>query len=331
MSWSDRQRIDDWLEEEKDRLYAQHQIWAEVDENRFTAMMDKKPELHYGRDFIEQPLIQPPFIIAPFFPAGGLCLMHGKRGLGKTMLAMTLTKSIATGTPFLDRYEVQQGTVVYIQLDMVDSVFQDRLKKAGDFYDCEGWYTLVGVASIGRANAQTKWVQDIAAVQPSLIIIDTLRKAHAWSENDSDSAGRFYAKLRELFGYTAVMMLHHDRKSSESTEMFSSESFRGSGAWLDDVDLGLHLKKSRKDGMTLEFSKVRTCPEIDPIQIEIVEDTMSIRPIDGERSKASIARASARSFIAANWDAHQEEVYNHLINSGFDKPTSSRAAKEAMP
>ena len=80
MSWSDRQRIDDWLEEEKQRLYDQHQIWSEVDETRFLAMMDKKPELHYGRDFIEQPLIQPPFIISPFFPAGGLCLMHGKRG-----------------------------------------------------------------------------------------------------------------------------------------------------------------------------------------------------------------------------------------------------------
>ena len=188
MSWSDRQRIDDWLEEEKQRLYDQHQIWSEVDETRFLAMMDKKPELHYGRDFIEQPLIQPPFIIQPFFPAGGLCLMHGKRGLGKTMLAMTLTKSIAMGTPFMDRFEVKQGTVVYIQLDMVDSVFQDRLKRAGGFYDCDGWYTLVGVASIGRANAQTKWVQEVIAVQPDLIIIDTLRKAHAWSENDSDSA-----------------------------------------------------------------------------------------------------------------------------------------------
>ena len=127
------------------------------------------------------------------------------------------------------------------------------------------------------------------------------------------------------------MMLHHDRKSSEGMEMLSSESFRGSGAWLDDVDLGLHLKKSRKGGLTLEFSKVRTCPDIDPIKIEIVEDSMSIRPANGEMSKAALARVTARTFLKNNWKAKRDEVYTYLRDQGFDQPSASRAAKEAMP
>lgn len=329
-SWLDNDD-DSYLQEAIELLQAQQQeIWSRVDDERFVAVMDKKPELHYGPGFVENKIPTPPFLIEPFFPSGGLALLHGKRGLGKSMLAMTLTRCVAKGEPFLGQFPCRKGTVVYIQLDMTDTVFQARLRDAGDYYKFDDWYVLTGVASIGRANQNTPWVQDIVAKMPDLIIIDTLRKAHSWPENDSDSAGRFYSKLRELFGYTAVLMIHHDRKSQEGNLGFSEESFRGSGAWLDDIDAGLHFKKVG-NGLQLEFSKTRTCPDIDPIPIAIDDATLSVMADPMRQAKTTMARQRVTSFLKSHPEADKDDCYQHLMSFGdLSKSQASKAVREMM-
>jgi energy-coupling factor transporter ATP-binding protein EcfA2 len=330
-SWYDSDEILDLSL--RDLLQDQAEVWSSIDEEKFVAVMDKKPELHYGKDFVENKLPTPPFIVEPFFPSGGLCLLHGKRGLGKSMLATTLTKAICTGEPFLGQFPVRKGVVVYIQLDMTDTVFQDRLREAGDFYKFDDWYVLTGVADFMRANENTKWVQQVVAAMPDLIIIDTLRKAHTLSENESDSAGRFYSKLRELFGYTAVMMIHHDRKTTEFNQASGmvGESFRGSGAWLDDVDAGLHFKQIQGK-LVLEFSKTRTCPDIEPIPIGIDDATLSIMSDTESRTPKTVtARQQGLAFRRSNPQATQEDVYQFLMSSGsYSKSQASKAAKEII-
>ena len=309
--------------------------WSRIDQARFVAVMDKQPQLWYGPDFVASKIDQPPFLIKPFFPSGGLCLLHGKRGIGKSMLTMAMARSVATGEPFLGTFGVRTGTVVVIQLDMVESVFHDRLQVDPGYYSFDNWYTLTGVASVARATAKTPWVEQIVATQPELIIIDTLRKAHSWDENSSDTPARFYAKLRELFGFTAVVMIHHDRKSqSDSGGLEAAESFRGSGAWLDDVDCGLHIVK-KKGVIELEFSKVRTCDDIDNVPLRVDPDRLVLVANDmletSGVSKNTLARAQARSFLVATPEADQQSVYRYLKNEhGHTKKTASIIAKDVF-
>ena len=309
--------------------------WSKMDEAKFVAVMDKQPQLWYGPDFVAAKIDQPPFLIKPFFPSGGLCLLHGKRGIGKSMLTMAMARSVATGEPFLGNFQVRKGNVVVIQLDMVESVFHDRLQIDPGYYSFENWYTLTGVASVARATPKTPWVEAIVATQPELIIIDTLRKAHSWDENSSDTPARFYAKLRELFGFTAVVMIHHDRKSqNDSSGLDAAESFRGSGAWLDDVDCGLHVVK-KKGAVELEFSKVRTCDDIANVPLSVDPDKLvlvssGLHEVDGT-SKNSLARAQARSFLVGHPDAGQIAVYEYLKNvHQHTKKTASMIAKEVF-
>jgi hypothetical protein len=315
----------DWEQEE---ARAQQEIWSSIDETKFVAVMDKQPELWYGPDFVKAKIPEPPFLVKPFFPSGGLCLLHGKRGIGKSMLTMALARSVAMGEPFLGMFEARKGTVVVVQLDMVESVFHDRLQADPEFYSFDDWYTLTGVASVARATPKTPWVEQIVAVQPDLIIIDTLRKAHSWDENSSDTPARFYAKLRELFGFTAVVMIHHDRKSqSDSSGLEAAESFRGSGAWLDDVDCGLHVVKKR-GALELEFSKLRTCDDIAGVPLYVDPDRLVLvqgaKHDDPSMSMMDLARAQARSFLIAQPDADQQDVYEHLKNQ--HKHTKARAS-----
>lgn len=319
-----------WLREQAEE---QTRIWSKIHEDRFVAVMDKKPELWYGPEFVAATIPQPPFLIEPFFPSGGLCLLHGKRGIGKSMLTMAMARSVATGETFLNLFPTRQGNVVVIQLDMVESVFHDRLQVDPEFYSFDNWYTLTGVASVARATPKTEWVEQIVATQPDLIIVDTLRKAHSWNENDSDTPARFYAKLRELFGFTAVVLIHHDRKTqADAVGLGADESFRGSGAWLDDVDCGLHIVK-RRGAVALEFSKTRTCDDIPPIPLRVDPDKLVLVPSTEHdtpgMSKSDLARTQARSYMLANPSADQQEVYNHLKEQHrHPKARASLIAKE---
>lgn len=312
------------------------QVNQEFDEweEKFYAKMDKKPEIRSGVEFVDNDIPIPPLLVEPFFPTGGLALFHGKRGLGKTMMGMGLARAVATGEPFLNTFPTRQGVVVYMQLDMTDNVFQERLRQADDFYRLEDLYILTGVASIAKAKQSDYWVQDVVALQPELIIIDTLRKAHSWDENSSDTPARFYAKLRELFGWTSVMLIHHDRKTSETSGMNPAEGFRGSGAWIDDVDVGMQL--TQKGGkMELSFSKVRVCEEIDPFRVEIDSDLMCLTRVAGagvgKREPQASAIDHARDIIQAHgYEITRKELYAELKQAGWAKSTASEVAKRAM-
>lgn len=325
--------VERWLKDQKERARRKHDVWAQIEEERRKSILDKQPELWYGPEFVEADIPQPPFIVKPFFPSGGLCLLHGKRGIGKSMLTMALTRAVATGEPFLNLFETRQGNVVVIQLDMVESVYHDRLKNAPEYYSFENWYTLTGVASIARATSNTTWVQEVIAAQPSLIIIDTLRKAHSWPENSSDTPARFYTKLRELFGYTAVVMVHHDRKTQpDAIGLDSSESFRGSGAWLDDVDCGIHVVSKGKH-VEMNFSKVRTCDDPGGVPLEVDPDRLVLRPSWNSpgASKIGQARAQARMYLVKNPDAEKREIYQYLVDQhGQPKHRASKATKQVM-
>lgn len=284
----------------------QNEIWETIRQERFVSILDKQPTFANGLDFLNSKIHAPPPLIDPFFPSGGLCMLHGKPGLGKTMLAMSMVRSLCTGEDFLGRFPVSKSTVVYIQLDMVDFVFQDRLLKAGDYYKFDDWYVLTGVASILHAKESDSWVQDVVATQPDLIIIDTLRQAHSLSENDSDSAGRFFAKVRELFGYTAVMVIHHDKKDSPDAVFTGQEMQRGSIAWTGPLDLGLRLHKKGKQ-LYVGSSKTRVSRELEDIPVLIDEATMSIQPCDfGDFKNRTPARGGSGGTTAA--DAIRDEL-----------------------
>lgn len=328
MSKYDRQKT--WLTE-------QEELWREIDDaaldraitDDYLAIMDKKPIVMDGIAFLDQEFKEPPYLIEPFFPLGGLGLLHGKGGLGKTFLAMTIMEAICKGKPLFGVYPTTQGRVTYVQLDMTDRIFQDRMVQAGDRYRFEGWNVVSGVANLMAATRDTDWVQKVHMKRPDLIIIDTLRKAHTMPENESDTPNKFFKKVRQLFGAIAIMPLHHDKKTSEHSND-PDEAARGSGAWLTDIDVGMHLIKSRGE-MRLEFSKVRTCPEQEPIQVLLDTESMSIVPKDADAiSQASRARAAARVYKKDSPKAAPSEVYEFLVGNGFSKPTASRAKEAAF-
>jgi len=70
------------------------------------------------------------WLIDKVLPKQAISLLFGKGGIGKTWLALQLSRAIAEGMPFLG-FDTQKTTVVYVNFEDPRSVLKQRLKTVG--------------------------------------------------------------------------------------------------------------------------------------------------------------------------------------------------------
>ena len=269
----------------------------------------------------------PPFLVAPLLPRGGLAMIHGAKTAGKTQLALTLGVAVATGTPFLHDYHCEPGSVVFLEADMPKQMLQYRVADAPEtrvlHFAHTGSFDVVRLAGSGALPAD---VQAVQALQPALLIVDTLRKVHVLDENDSRTPLLVHTAWQRLFPGTALLFIHHDRKKPRdpSTPLISEEAARGTEAWAADIDVSMYLHKHRriKDSAhtaTLGFSKVRYSDDIAPFPVQMRPGSLLIEPI------RQTARQMLLAWHAANPTATLQEAVAWLQKS--DLCGQSRAYK----
>lgn len=250
----------------------------------------------YNADAYLERQIEHEYAIDPLLPAGGIGLIHGKGGHGKTQLAFTITKAITEGKPLFGRYLVEQGPVVYVQMDMPDKLFQSRLAKAAT--DCTNLSELVvGIFEESRNILEPEFQEELANkiydCQPALVIFDTLRKLHPLEENDNAVPNAVYSAIREVCQGVAALVIHHDRKAPTdggTSGEDAAESFRGARAWVDDCDLGMRLRK-RGNQIIADWSKLR-CEEQPQLLLRMNDATLLLEPRDPETAREWVTKLS---------------------------------------
>lgn len=214
-------------------------------------------------------LADPLYLVKPWLPSGGIGVLHGPGEAGKSQLALTLALDISAGQRFLGVYETLQGTVVYIQADMTPHVAKDRLgrlESAGVSLAGRPLHLVLFPGSYDCMNELARgalWIAQLRDLAPRLVIVDSLRKSHYLDENSSNAPVEVYGAWREIVGpQPTLLFVHHDRKVNRMFDGDDTEAWRGSRAWIDEVDTGLHLTRSSKsDIRRLDWSKLRTCTE----------------------------------------------------------------------
>lgn len=230
------------------------------------------------------------YLIDPILPKGGVGLIHGKGGHGKTQLTFTIAKAVADGTPLFGRYQCEQGGIALIQLDMTMSQFSERLGKLApsiqnpELIEVFSYEKPINILDPEFADAIA---DKLAERRPSLVVFDTLRKLHPYDENDNAVPSQVYGAIREICAGATAIVLHHDRKAPTQNGAGGSEeaaeSFRGARAWVDDCDLGLRLRK-RKDRVMVDWSKLR-CAEQADLLLRMHPDSLLLEPRDPETAR----------------------------------------------
>jgi hypothetical protein len=211
---------------------------------------------------------------------GGLGLLWGEAGVGKSFVACSIAASVATGRPWLG-HKVSEGAVVYIAGEGGERSVAKRLDAAVTALRCcdadEGPIPLYVVTpGIDFVAGPAELMGLMGNVRPELIVVDTLARCFGGDENSTEDMSKFVHALdviRDTEG-CSVLVVHHANK----TDKTGSGKVRGSSVLYGAVDVSLQLVKDSRDEVSIKADKLRdrdTSGDLASIRFESV-------PIYGE-------------------------------------------------
>jgi AAA domain/Bifunctional DNA primase/polymerase, N-terminal len=212
--------------------------------NTLTAQIQTPPDPTNWKDYfrsvgqLEEGDVR--MIIDGFLPEG-INLIGGQAGEGKTLLALSLVKSLTTGEPFLGRYKPAEIIpVIYMIPESSSRSFKMRCK-AFRIPDDPSLFICRTVSEGGTLMLDDVMLKEAVKHLKPVVILDTLPRFNE-SGDENDAAGNKklvddITALRAL-GAVSVIGLHHSTKASAETEMTLQNVLRGTsdlGAMCDSV------------------------------------------------------------------------------------------------
>ncbi|KKK99427.1 hypothetical protein LCGC14_2632890, partial [marine sediment metagenome] len=208
-------------------------------------------------------------------------LFHGKRGIGKTLLAFSLAVSVLNEGRFLGSWQARKrGGVLYVQADLPPVMQQGRVKRVMKQFpwlrDQDLTFYFPAYLDITRLDEEGELVGVLQEIDPSLVIWDVLRRIHHMREEVHVPA-MVYGATRYLFPNAAHFYIHHDKKWTKDRAdgvLDPSEDFSGVGPWLDLVVSGWHLEEGAKGQHSLTTTKNNCGPETTKILLKRDPETL---------------------------------------------------------
>lgn len=195
-------------------------------------------------------------------------------GAGKSLTALQIAIQIASGIDTIGwRHCLRKGSVACLAAEDPESALHFRLHELGKKLSSQSReevaeqlaiYPLVGEkVRINLLDPPTEHGLLEIAEGRRLLILDTLRRFHAGSENDSGDMSKVISSLEYIAAQTgaSVLFLHHSSKSSAlGGTVDEQQSSRGSSVLVDNVRWQGFLStmsKSEADALGVEQDRRR--------------------------------------------------------------------------
>jgi hypothetical protein len=262
----------------KGQLTTGHSFNTKIKSEKYTPVKDAGNTLTLLRaDKIGDPVETADFV-QNLLTAGGASVVYGPSNTGKSFWVLELAASVATGRPFMDSMEVDQGAVIYFALEGIHGARNrihalrscGRLGAESPLYLCFEPLSLLDQKDVERMIAEIKEVERLDGVPCKLVIIDTLARAMpGGDENQGKDMGKYvYGKDRIRAETGAhVLSVHHSGKNEDN-------GARGHSSLRAAMDT--EIRVSRPSGGLVSLvtvTKQRDLPAINPMafSLETVE------------------------------------------------------------
>ena len=237
---------------------------------------------------------------------GGLGLLWGEAGVGKSFVACSMAASVATGRPWLG-HRVAEGPVVYVAGEGGAQGVGRRLDAAVTALRCcdpeDGpvplWIVTPGVDLVS-GPAELLAVMD--GIAPQLVVVDTLARCFGGDENSTEDMSAFVRTLdtvRDVYG-GSVLVVHHANK----TEKTGSGKVRGSSVLYGAVDVSLQLVADGRDQARVVADKLRDRD----VTAAVAELRFESVPVWGELDELGDTRTTRVVRPSAAFEASLAEV-----------------------
>jgi AAA domain-containing protein len=196
------------------------------------------------------------WLIDGLLPAGALAFVAGPPKKGKTWLGLAAGLALATGRPLFGEYQVAESRdVLYIALEGSNIGLRARIGALArglgidpESDELERLHMLYRPRPFDLVEVATAdWLLEEAAdVDAALVVVDVLRAAARFKENDAAHFALVRDALEPLLAVgRTVALLHHFGKLTETQkERSPGERMAGTGAMYGALDVGLLLTRS---------------------------------------------------------------------------------------
>ena len=195
------------------------------------------------------------WLIEGILPEGLICAFSGDEGVGKTLFALEISRSVTEGREFLGR-QVRFRRVLYLGLDTSKATLQSYIRAMrwvpnDDFRIMTMWTGEGKEVPMLDDPEGVELLYKLAAEYEPLIILDTLRDFFEGEENSSTEMKPILDVLRKLrsFGATVILIVHPPKSGTSI--------IRGTGNISQKVDVPYLMEKKNWQGKDVI---VLTCP-----------------------------------------------------------------------
>lgn len=267
-------------------------------------------------------------------PGGGIGLLAGIPGIGKTFLVLAAALSSATGGKWLGRFACEKGRVLLILGEEDENAVLERLdllyaglglsRETGDALPVE-FLIQQGIQVVdAEGNLDAAFEGQVREFQPDLLIIDPLRRVHGLDENDSLAMSRLFNAFRQVTTIPAntcsILLTHHLRKRNE----FDGDLDRLRGSSDIPASCDSVLEVGGEFGMLrVKHSKSKRGPTQKPFMVRCDVSDKSIRLAYFDQEEATEnKRAEVREFVIGQLqkgDVSQSELWGEGRKHSFGR------------
>ena len=258
--------------------------WTPMPEPKVIKVLDTQ----YLLELLEGPT-DIDWLVEPIIPLGAAGMIVGDSNVGKTWLSLELALAVASGTPWLGKFNIRRGPVLVIDEENADVLLRRRLHQLirGHGYRPEELENitfaignLVDLKPIERDGVEQpsesfqKIKNTIDVLRPALVVFDSFRRMHSNDENSSQEMSliaKYIAMLVRVSG-SSVVVNHHTNKSHNyrgSTDIKAFNDYQ-----LRAVKAGRNIRveheKSRWDKPVDRFTVEWQAPSEDAVQLVYV-------------------------------------------------------------
>ena len=213
------------------------------------------------REFIDTAAASKPDLYPDIVPSGGLVIFVGQPRSFKTMAALQMMFSVASGQRWLGHEPTESGDCLYVSEEGAASKVRERLVAMNDAYKPSSDIRILHRRGVRLLADDAGWAMVRQTLDemdaPRVVVLDTLAALMAGDENsvmDVREALRPAQKLITDYGVT-VALVHHINKGGEGR---MGNRMRGSSALWGACDgtLGF-VRDEDANGVALDTGEVR--------------------------------------------------------------------------
>jgi len=197
--------------------------------------------------------------VEKLIPKRGITIFGGTSGSFKTFTAMHLAVCVSTGASFLDFYETNPCSVLYIDEENGCITIPNRfaaLKKGAEIdFDIENlWISIFNDVVLDYEGGATLLELMIRKFEPKLVILDSMVRLMRGEEDKAADVKRVFENLKPFLDMDiSFVILHHTTKKDQ----MSMAGLRGSGDFAAFSDCLVMFNGGKKGYCNVSIVKNR--------------------------------------------------------------------------